>query len=541
MEKSSNEEDKGESKGFDDSYCDSSEYSSDSEEGGCSESAEEIKWTIGDKITDPAFPNECMQNFIMNNEINQLSKDKINTPYKCFRLFFTDSILDGIISESQKYFHQKVSAGLIKKTESDNSIYSLFVRNGFSKSDLLIFFGAIIFMSLNQKPDQKSHWSNGSYFSSKFLKRFITKGQYHMIKGILHLSDNIAHKNDHVFYKIESLMENLSSLYRKYYAPNQYLTVDESMASFKGRSKFKFYIPSKPTKWGFKIHCLCDSKTGYCLNYYIDPGKSAKKEENYTYNLVIKLIKPYLNKFHILTTDSFYSGIPLFEKLKNEHTGAIGIINKRRKGLPKDFVQSKNTKLVESVTNGTVVLVKWTDKKKIICASTIYNSDVMTLVKNKSEKVLPEVVCKYSESMRGVDIMDQEYRFPHRNKKWWHRIFHYVFEITTYNAFLIWKKGNPITCQTYLEFKKTLSKQLLRNGKIIDADEKKVIALPNQIKYQEKYYVEKTFLHDIIKEDDRLQCIQCKKSKVKTRCQQCSVAICAECFGKFHRELINKK
>jgi hypothetical protein len=31
-----------------------------------------------------------------------------------------------------------------------------------------------------------------------------------------------------------------------------------------------FYTPSKPNKWGFKIHGLCSSLNGYCYNLYFD-------------------------------------------------------------------------------------------------------------------------------------------------------------------------------------------------------------------------------------------------------------------------------
>jgi len=69
-----------------------------------------------------------------------------------------------------------------------------------------------------------------------------------MIKEILHLADNDAHKGQYPFYKISEFMLTISKLFQKYYAPGQYLPFDESMISYKGRAKFKFYIPAKPTK-----------------------------------------------------------------------------------------------------------------------------------------------------------------------------------------------------------------------------------------------------------------------------------------------------
>ena len=49
------------------------------------------------------------------------------------------------------------------------------------------------------------------------------------------------------------------------------LAIDESMVAFKERNKMKFFMLNKPTKWGFKIHCLVDANTNYLYNLFLDP------------------------------------------------------------------------------------------------------------------------------------------------------------------------------------------------------------------------------------------------------------------------------
>jgi len=51
-----------------------------------------------------------------------------------------------------------------------------------------------------------------------------------------------------------------------------------------------------------KLHCLCDADNDYCLEYTLDSGKSIKKDSNYLHDLIMKMINPYLGKFHILST-----------------------------------------------------------------------------------------------------------------------------------------------------------------------------------------------------------------------------------------------
>jgi len=94
---------------------------------------------------------------------------------------------------------------------------------------------------------------------------------------------------------------------------NAIKVIDESMAAFTGRSKMKFYIPQKPTKWGFKIHVLSESETGYALNLEMDPRKHQANfdQEPFTVEMQDKLIPKSLNnKYYVLFTDSWYTSLP---------------------------------------------------------------------------------------------------------------------------------------------------------------------------------------------------------------------------------------
>lgn len=90
-----------------------------------------------------------------------------------------------------------------------------------------------------------------------------------------------------------------------------------------------------------RVYALCDSKNGYCLNFSIDPGKTIKKGNDYLYNLVLNLMEPYLNNLHILYTDSYYSSPKLFEKLKEEKTGATGMMKKIEKDYQMNLQRQK--------------------------------------------------------------------------------------------------------------------------------------------------------------------------------------------------------
>lgn len=66
---------------------------------------------------------------------------------------------------------------------------------------------------------------------------------------------------------------------KRHYSPGHFLTIDEQLVPFRGRCKFRMYIPSKPDKYGLKIYWLCDSETGYPLRGLPYVGKVGRLPE----------------------------------------------------------------------------------------------------------------------------------------------------------------------------------------------------------------------------------------------------------------------
>ena len=79
----------------------------------------------------------------------------------------------------------------------------------------------------------------------------------------------------------------------------------------------KFYMPVKPTKWGFKVHSFVDSKTYYFYHIFYYPGKNYKelfapyKERTFSYQIVINLYDNLHRNGCTLFFDSWHSSINL--------------------------------------------------------------------------------------------------------------------------------------------------------------------------------------------------------------------------------------
>ena len=108
--------------------------------------------------------------------------------------------------------------------------------------------------------------------------------------------------------KVRNVMTKLIGKFAKFYRPQQKLVIDKSLVLFKGRLVFKQYIPSKRHRFGIKLFVLCDCETGIILDLvvYSETDSDILKGDAHGISgaIVKKLMAAYLNKGHILYTDS---------------------------------------------------------------------------------------------------------------------------------------------------------------------------------------------------------------------------------------------
>ena len=108
----------------------------------------------------------------------------------------------------------------------------------------------------------------------------------------------------------ESSFDHIIRKSQELYSPKQGLTIDESMIKFRGRSRFKVYMPLKPTKYGFKAYVLSEASTGYVLNWSL-----YEANKNTFVNIIDGLVHPYKNRNHLISMDRFYTTYNVVEYL----------------------------------------------------------------------------------------------------------------------------------------------------------------------------------------------------------------------------------
>jgi hypothetical protein len=93
-------------------------------------------------------------------------------------------------------------------------------------------------MEINTKSALYNHWSNNPFLGS-IVQNSIGQNKFQLIWRYLHLSKNES--NTEPITKIQCMIDNCLYHSERLYYPEQNLAIDESMISFRGKSKFIQY------------------------------------------------------------------------------------------------------------------------------------------------------------------------------------------------------------------------------------------------------------------------------------------------------------
>lgn len=152
------------------------------------------------------------------------------------------------------------------------------------------------------------------------------------------------------------------------------------------------------TKWGIKLYELCESQSGYVLDFEIyaaDPDLSNKPVD-----VCLCLMQPYNGRGHVSYTDNYYTCPILADQHIELGTMSVGTVCANRVKMPKDLAN-------ENLSQGNVsfrrrnkaVIVRWQDKKSVNIITTIHNPHDMQEVTRTGLKRKPVVVQNYITNM----------------------------------------------------------------------------------------------------------------------------------------------
>jgi len=168
------------------------------------------------------------------------------------------------------------------------------------------------------------------------------------------------------------------------YNTSEFTSIDQMLHPFRGWCSFIQYMSNKPAKYGVKIFALCDAKTFYCSNLEIYCGKQPPGPydmRNTPTDIVKRLVSPIENSNKNMTTDNWYTNIPLLHYLLEKKTTQLGTMKKNKHEIPPEFLPTKARQPGEIMFGfqKDKVLVSFVPKrnKAVILVSSKHDSGVM--------------------------------------------------------------------------------------------------------------------------------------------------------------------
>lgn len=490
----------------------------------------------------------------------------LESPIDFFNYFFTDELVEKIVSETNLYALQVDPSKPVNYSPTD-------VRN---------YLGILLYTSFLRMPNTRFYWSDAMGISE--IKHVMPINKFEKLRKFFHINDNSLHKpREHPqhdrLHKIRPLIDTLNIRFRS--VPfEQHLSIDEQVCSTKVRHFMKQYQPNKPHKWGFKLFVL-SGVSGFAYQFEIFSGQennisraNGEPDLGAAANVVVRLSRTIpKNIQHKLYFDNYYTTVPLMVYLAENGILALGTVRRNRipnNKLPDEKMLKKEKRgtsfeYVANINSVDISAIVWKDNKIVTLLSTFAGQQPIDQAKRFDRKLKqnvfierPFVVKQYNIHMGGVDLLDSiigRNKIILKSRKWYIRLVYHLLDLTISNAWLLYKrvnmeKGAQSKLLTLAEFRCEVAQCLckmqsvsLKRGRPSTADIEKQLEIKKH-RGPTQHMPPKPVRTDGISHwplwsEKRIRCKfpNCTGYTV-TKCEKCGVGLCFNkinnCFRTFH-------
>lgn len=454
----------------------------------------------------------------------------VTTPLESWKLFFPDNVLEEIVIFTNIWIRINREKYSRERDAGDTTLTEIKAVFG-----LLYLAGTMKCSHTNLK----DLWSTDGTGIERFRVTMNIRRFQYLLRALRF--DNVTDRNERKandkMAPIRDIFEGFVARCRDNYSLSEYATIDEMLEAFRGKCRFRQYIPNKPAKYGIKIFTLTDARTFYTYNMEVYTGKQNPgpfQLNNSAKSIVERLIQPISNSGRNITTDNWYTSVPLAETLLRDHRlTLVGTIRKNKTEIPPFFIEVKNRPVTSSVFGfkEDLVLVSYAPKKNkvVLLLSTMHRTDKIDVDSGEAHK--PEILTFYNLTKGGVDVVDelkQLYSVARVSNRWSLTLFYSLLNIAGVNAYIILKSNTEVGSRRM--FLKDLTMELCK-----DFLETRLTmrSIRRDVRVRIRELLGKEPDGDIQRRDPQFpgRCSFCsskKNRKTKTTCTQCGTFVCRE-------------
>lgn len=448
----------------------------------------------------------------------------------CFKLFFPDETINKIVT----FTNIKI-----------RSVQARYSRNRDAREtdfdEICAYLGLLYIGGVCQSGKQNvlDLWRKDG-FGIEMFRLTMGVNRFRFLQSMIRFDDvsdeNRGHRKkiDKMFC-VREMFECFVDHCKANYSHSAYITVDEMLPNFRGRCSFRVFMPQKPGKYGIKVWACSDAKTFYTSNMEIFIGNQPNgpyKTDNRVMAVVLRLVSHIQNSGRNVTTDNFFTSVPLAEALLQKNLTLVGTMRKNKKEIPPIFVAKNRQRPVPSTmfgfsTSSTICSFKPKQNKLVVLLSTLHHDDT---IDNSTDGGKPEIVSFYNKTKVGVDTSDalqKAYSLARVATRWPLTIFFFMLNVGGVNSYIIFRH-NSQEAKTRREFLFSLGRQLVSNHckrRLYDTN------ISNSLKSRISEIFEfarKRQLENEVQEGKCKYCPLKKNRKTKTKCVMCNNPICRE-------------
>lgn len=505
-------------------------------------------WTDGDNYV----PNVYAFDDSASGVTDAAGVDMNSTELDYFQLFIDDELIDLIVQETNRYYqfigNQRQGLPLAPHSKMRR-------WHDTTGREVYTFLALTLLMAHIKKHMVRDYWNKDPLLSTPVFPKYMVRDRYQLLLRFIHFTDNERPLPNDRLWKVRPVMSMLIPKFRQYFIPYQKDVIDESLVLFKGRMKFKQYIPSKRHRFGIKVFVLCDCQSGMILDMIVYSGSDIDVPTDdpigFAGSVVKTMMHRYLDKGHILYTDNWYTGPLLSEYLHIHNTGSCGTLRKDKKFTPKCGGRERRG-TCQRLKSDPSLFVRWTDKREVRMLTTVHRGNMEDSGKvdyKTNEPVMkPDCVIDYTKNMRLVDKSDAQIgtvECVRRTVKWYKKLFFHFVDVSMLNAFNIYRLVTRKKISLRLFSLEVVRQLLVKYGTLANTSpgRHRVVATDRLLakEYILRHHLEYLPPSATRNISQRL-CHVCQhterrgkqKKKVSTWCKECGVALCIGCFTEYH-------
>ena len=113
-----------------------------------------------------------------------------------------------------------------------------------NRDEIWTYFVIQMLMGIIHKQHYHMYWSKESVLSTPIFSRLMRRDRFEQIRKMIHFVDPTVQSNNSLV-KLETFLNTLKQNFQTNYTLSKHVAIDEYLSLWKGRLRFKVYIPNK--------------------------------------------------------------------------------------------------------------------------------------------------------------------------------------------------------------------------------------------------------------------------------------------------------